>query len=328
MILQIFDTSALKPYKHAYEQAKKQLEQLYEMNVFANKAVLDEDLQKGYFEEGSIFFNYDEQGERKSIRIIPYFNQKSGMHAIKHPIVINTKDMSTTVVFNASAYGNLGSDGIVKIRQSSIAQFHFMIGMSLFLGAAYAGIINSRTVLSYGHIVANSYAVCMSQGLGRSFSLDYNKQLNVQAICAYFYYRSLLNVEHNEAIKLSALSTKLDEVFISSLVDNEDCQQVQTIADLCECLVKYSASERLSDLTVTTMYTVLKQYWLGDNGAELVCASYEMPHVWALLCYSSVEHVLYKRNNLSEIIKNSSKHFDVQQLTHSIRAALTLKDHQ
>ncbi len=323
MKLQVFETSILKPFDNAYHAAKKQLEQYYEMGVFPNEAINDIDLKKGQFQEGSIFFNYEDEGVRKSVRIIPYMNQKSGMHAFKHPIVIDTKDMSTTVVFNANPYGQIGLDGVVRLRQSSIPQFNFMIGYACILAKAAAGLITPNKVVGFGNIIANTYGVCMAQALARAFSLDYSVQLNIQAICVFFYYHYCLSLPQDQALNLCSIATKLPAEQVSLVCDNEDVLQMQSISDLANALALHAGSERLNGLKPIVIYTMLKQYWVGENGAEVVCAAYEMPHLWAYLCFNSMEHVLYKKNQLSDIMKISSKHFDAQQLSHSMRAVLS-----
>lgn len=323
MKLQVFETSVLKPFSSAYEAAKKQLEQYYEMNMFANEAINDNDLKKGVFQEGSIFFNYDQDGIRKAVRIIPYMNQKVGMHAFKHPIIIDTKDMSTTVIFNANPYGQLGLDGVVRLRQSSMPQFNFMVGYACILAKAAAGLIDKNKVLSFGNIVANTYSVCMAQALAKSFSLDYSVQLNIQAICAFYYYYTGLSIDEDQAMQLSSIATKLPLDQVKLICDNAQVKEMQSIADLASAIAMYAGSERLEGLKPIVIYTMLKQYWVGENGAEVVCAAYEMPHLWAFLCFNAMEHVLYRKNQLSEILKLSSKHFDAQQLSHAMRQVLS-----
>lgn len=323
MKLQVFDTSIIKPYISAYESAKKQLEQYYEMGMFPNEVINDIDLKKGQFQEGSIFFNYEQDGVRKAVRIIPYMNQRVGMHAFKHPIVIDTKDMSTTVVFNANPYGQIGVDGVVRLRQSSIMQFNFMIGYACVLAKAAAGLIDASKIKSFGNIVANTYAVCMSQALARSFSIDYAVQLNVQAVCAYFYYRSGVGLSQEEAVEMASIATKVPLEKVQELCIGTIAEDMNSVPDLANAIGAVCESERLSDLKPVVIYTMLKQYWVGENGAEVVCAAYEMPHLWAYLCYNAMEHVLYRKNQLSDILKISSKNFDAQQLSHGMRAVLS-----
>lgn len=319
----MFDTSVIKPYLSAYESAKKQLEQYYEMGLFPNVAITDEGLKKGQFEEGSVFFNYELDGVRKSVRIIPYMNQRIGLHAFKHPIVLDTRDMATVVVFNANPYGQLSSDGVVRLRQSSIHQFNFMMSYACVLGKAACGQINSNTMLGLGHICANTAAVCLSQALARSYSLDYSIQLNIQAVAAYYYYRAGLSLDPEKAAELSSLSTKVPLDKVNNLCIGTAAQDISNVPELAMAIGQVCESERLVDLKPVVIYTVLKQYWLGENGAELVCAAYEMPHVWAFLCFSSMEHVLYKKNQLSDILKISSKHYDAQQLAYRMRQILS-----
>jgi hypothetical protein len=323
MKYQVHETSVLKPYVSAYEAAKKQLEQYYEMGMFPNSVINDIDLKKGQFEEGSIYFNYEQDGVRKSVRVIPYMNQRLGMHGFKHPIVIDTKDMSTTVIFNANAYGQLGVDGIVKIRQSSMHQFNFMISYSVLLGKIACGQINKQTVISLGTLAANAFSVCMSQALARSYSLDYSVQLNIQVVCAYFYYAVGLGCSMEEATELSSISTKVSIDQIKEMINENDFESMIDIPSLATMIGKSCKSERLSDLKPIVLYTMLKQYWVGENGAEMICAAYEIPLLWCFLCYSAMEHVIYKKNQLSDVLKISSKHFDAQQLSYGMRKILS-----
>lgn len=326
MKFQVHETSVLKPYVSAYEAAKKQLEQYYEMGMFPNNVINDADLKKGQFEEGSIYFNYEQDGVRKSIRIIPYMNQRLGMHGFKHPIVINTKDMSTTVVFNANAYGQLGVDGIVKIRQSSMHQFNFMLNYATLLGKTACGQITDQTVISLGALPANAFGVCMSQALARSFSLDYSVQLNIQIVCVYFYYSNGLRIETEDAAKLTSIATKIDLEKVKEITSNMQVEDMNNISELANAISSACGSERLFELKPVVLYTMLKQYWVGENGAEVICAAYEMPQLWAFLCYNAMEHVLYKKNQLSDVLKISSKHFDAQQLSYGMRKILSNED--
>lgn len=323
MKTQVYECSILKPFKEIYIQTQRQLSDMQEMAYFSNRKISEAELKTGQFQEGA-FYVTNNGGISENVRILPYFGDRKNLHAFKHPLVLDHTLGYTNVVFNATPYGQLGSDGVVKIRQSSLAAFVFQIQISSVLGKAVSGDLNQRGLSKLGNLPAAMAGLCISMAFAKRFGVDYNTQMRIQICATYYYCACSLGIRREDAVELCRIITKAPSELVNEIVSHETVELMQDLPGLVKAISQTANNARLEDLSLSTLYVLLGQYWITENGTELIGCALELPQLWAFLCYSSSEHLQYRKNALSDILKIASKHHDAKQLLHGMRDSLVL----
>ena len=168
-----------------------------------------------------------------------------------------------------------------------------------------------------GHIrnglgfAANVYSALISQLISRAYGLDYGDQLTIQIIACYFYFSLFFD---DELIKQdlveswvihTAQMTKADTVLISSIF--QQITKCNNMASFCETIKSICKNNRLHDLNVPVLLTLVKSTWFGANAKEIMSVALEHPPTWVSMVYTALQERSYKNSNIYQYAERLGK---------------------
>lgn len=158
---------------------------------------------------------------------------------------------------------------------------------------------------------ANVYSALVSQLISRSYGLDFGDQLLIQIIACYFYYSlfyddSNINLELVESWVIhTAQITKTDTDLIFSTF--QKITKCNDMASFCESVKSICKNNRLHDLNVPVLLTLVKSTWFGANAKEVMSVALEHPPTWISMVYTALQERSYKNSNIYQYAERLGK---------------------
>lgn len=156
------------------------------------------------------------------------------------------------------------------------------------------------------------FASWISQAVSKSYALDLQDQMYLQA-AALYYYHCLFNTEPKltgEALEVAVIhtikTTKLQASTVYALF--ESFGEVRSVDDLCLLAKKATESSvRLQSFDRAMLMTLIGNTWYGTNSKDILAVALEHPPTWICIVYSTLVERTFKAAPLARIVELQAK---------------------
>lgn len=158
---------------------------------------------------------------------------------------------------------------------------------------------------------ASVYSALVSQLISRAYGLDYGDQLLIQIVACYFYYSLFFD---DELIKQDLIDswvihtaqiTKTDTALIGDTF--QKITKCNSMATFCDAVKEVCKNNRLHDLNVPVLLTLVKSTWFGANAKEVMSVALEHPPTWISMVYTALQERSYKNSNIYQYAERLGK---------------------
>ena len=169
-----------------------------------------------------------------------------------------------------------------------------------------AYLITELKEYSYRFVYANTvYAAWISDTVSKRYGLDPEDQLKV-FITAYYFYLSLLQstplTETEMTLKSKQVvdATRSTASFVLSVAETID-PNMSSLNDLIKNIQAVTKNNRLDDLNVGTLATIVSSTWYGTFSKDIIAVALEHVPSFTAIVGISVTQRYYKKSMIAQI---------------------------
>jgi hypothetical protein len=245
----------------------------------------------------------------------------------KHPAFINDKG-STVIATDIRPYLN---------EKSTIREDKYVTSNPTELNFAFlrtllnAYFLTELKEYSYRYSYANTvYAAWISDTVSKRYGLDPEDQLKV-FVAAYYFYMSLLQenpLTEQEVILKSKAVVDASRSTASFVLDTaEKLEPTSGLNDLIKNIQNVTKNNRLDDLNVGTLATIVGSTWYGTFSKDIIAVGLEHVPTFTAIVGISATQRYYKKSMIAQIAEVYGKHNKlesfIENINHLFRANKT-----
>jgi len=163
----------------------------------------------------------------------------------------------------------------------------------------------------------------ISENISKQLNLDPGAQAKL-TILASIYYFSLFNDWDSANVgdktlmtAMVAKATNIKPMVVQEVVS--DISYIGDVNDFCDAVKEHVKNVRLNNLNASTLYTIMKGSWYGNNAPELVAVALEHPPTFITLIWQAATSRMYYHAPLTKILERNSFKNEVRNFTIAVR---------
>lgn len=257
----------------------------------------------------------------KPVYITGYSDSEVDIPLFTHSIIVNYKG-TDYLCTDIRLYINTKEYKESKNLQSSIrnkTEYNFIRSKSIIELAWVNG--NTSYMKDSLKFAASVYSVNVSEAIARAYALDASDRvrLNVLGIA---YYRSLF-LEKDELsydAQESALVHSIKALGVSEKFYRETMANVGNLRntnDFIDAIKVSLENNRLNNLNLVVLLTLLKNSWYGNNAKDYISGSLEHPPTWMAIVYTALNEKTYKSSLVYKIIEKLKRGNNIETFNKS-----------
>lgn len=165
-----------------------------------------------------------------------------------------------------------------------------------------------KNSLAFASVVFSAW---LTEAIAKYYALDFKDQTTLSIVTS-FYYQTLFTNEKvfdDEAKQKMAhhtiKTTGAAAEYVLAIFDK--IEHMQDINDYCENVVRILESNRLADLNLAILLTILRNSWYGTNSKDIISVAIEHPPTWSAIVYTALTEKTYKSSTIYRIAERFGK---------------------
>lgn len=155
------------------------------------------------------------------------------------------------------------------------------------------------------------FAAWLSQAIAKSYALDFQEQMRLQAVAIYYYFTlftentKLEGDDLETAVVHTIKATKFPATEVYALF--EAIGDMGGIEDFCVEAQKAIQNVRLQNFNLPMLMTLIANTWYGTNSKDMLAVALEYPPTWISIVYSTLTERTYKSSGLYRLVEMTAK---------------------
>lgn len=214
-------------------------------------------------------------GEGPHVNIKPFLN----------PVKFDLGDDTYVIidVRNSTRYDRLNERPVISNQALFRREMVRVLFESVWIGDG------PNDILNMGHYQIQVFASWVGEMFARRFALDAEQQVRISVLAAFYYLCLFVEKDRADLRRFIPIISKVTMTGTPFVMDTlRDVDHIANLLELLDTIKNVLQTERLEDVGIDIVITMLAGSWFGPNHAILVGIALEYPPAWNTLLYLSL----------------------------------------